>query len=483
MSFFNFCKIQSAILAIVGAAFLVPVAVAIACAEYSVIPSFLIPMIGAWILFFIFFITGRNKPIKLTTRSSFVIAGFAWVFSSALSALPFLLSGLFPSVTDSFFESVSGFTTTGCTILNDIEALPRSINLWRCETHWLGGMGIVALTVALFPLLGVGGFQLIKAETTGPEKGKVTPKITTTAKVLWLIYAGATVLETILLKIAGMDFIDALSHAFSTLGTGGFSTRNASIGAYNSATIDWIITFFMFFAGVNFSLYFYLFTGKLKEVWQNSEFKAYIKICILASLVVAVAITPAMGSFTQALRYGAFQVGAIISTTGYGTSDYTTWVPAAQFVMFLLFFIGGSSGSTAGGVKVVRWVIFRKQAKNEILKMLHPHGVFSIRLDEKAGRKDIVFSVAAFFICYSVMVMVTTFAGTLANLDILTAFTGALSMVGNVGPAFGQLGPSFNYAGLPVLLKWWYMFVMIAGRLEIYTMIMFLVPDFWKGRG
>ena len=341
-------------------------------------------------------------------------------------------------------------------------------------------MGIVALTVALLPLLGVGGFQLIKAETTGPEKGKITPKITTTAKYLWIIYLILTAIQTILLKIFGMDFIDALAHAFSTLGTGGFSTKNNSIAFYNSIHIDIICTIFMFLAGINFSLFYYFVTKKFQDIKDNSELKAYCGICIFVIIAMALCLLPTYKSFGTALRYAAFQTTTIISTTGFASADFTLWPMTAQFFVFILFFIGGCSGSTAGGIKVIRWVVLHKQLSNETKKMLHPHGVFSIRLNNQPARKDLVFTVAGFLFIYLVLVIITTFVGCLAKLDLLTAFTTALSMVGNIGPGFGSLGPSCNYGFLPDFVKWWYCFAMLAGRLELYTMIIFFLPEYWK---
>ncbi len=476
----SYAKIISALLAIVGSTYLIPIAVAVFCAEYSVIPSFAIPMVVSWLCFALCFFLGRKKKIRLTIKGSFIVVALAWISASIFGSIPLYASGAIPSVTDAFFETVSGITTTGATILSDIESLPRSINMWRCQTHWLGGMGIVALTVALLPLLGVGGFQLIKAETTGPEKGKFTPKIATTAKVLWFIYLAFTAALCILLKLAGMDFIDALSHAFSTLGTGGFSTRNASIGAYNSVAIDVIITVFMFLCGINFTMFFYLFTGKFSDVKDNTELKAYIGIVLIAVLSITLFETRHFGSFLTSLRYSSFQTLTILSTAGYGTADYTTFTPASQVIIFALFFIGGSSGSTAGGVKVIRWVIISKQLKNEVQKTLHPHGVFNIRLDNRAGRKDVVFSVTAFFVMYVLLLFVTTLIGAIFGMDLFSAFTGSLSMVGNVGPAFGTLGPSFNCGPLAAPVKWWYTFAMLAGRLEFYTMMIFFFPDFWK---
>ena len=476
----NLLQIISVLLAIVGATFIVPLITAIFCNENQVIPSFLIPMLASLAFFLIVRIFTRKRKIVLSNKSTFLTVAAAWIFASLFGAIPLYVSGCIPSFTNAVFESVSGFSTTGATILSEVESLPRSMNLWRCMTHWLGGMGIVALTVALLPLLGVGGFQLIKAETTGPEKSKVTSKITTTAKILWLIYMVLTAVQTILLLIFGMDFIDALSHAFATLGTGGFSTRNASVGSYNSLSIDVICTVFMFLAGINFSLFFYAVTRKFDEIKYNSEFKCYILIVLISILAIALCIRPSYTSFASALRSSAFQAVSIITTTGFGTADYTLWPSSAQFFIFLLFFIGGCSGSTGGGIKVVRWVILFKQVNNETKRMLHPHGVFSIRLNGRPGRNDIIFNVSSFLTAYLLLVFISTFLGCLAHLDIQTAFTGALSMVGNVGPAFGRLGPACNYGFLPDFLKWWYCFAMLAGRLELYTMIIYFLPSYWK---
>ena len=477
---FTLCRIIFFIISIIGLSFSIPIATAIFCHEYFVIPSFLIPMIASLILGAITLFFFRNKKSRLTIRSSFAAVALAWISASLFGAIPLYFSGAIPNFTDAFFESVSGFTTTGATTLSEIEKLPRSINLWRCLSHWLGGMGIVALTVALMPVLGVGGFQLIKAETTGPEKGKFTPKITTTAKILWFIYLGMTLIQTALLKIAGMDFIDALCHAFSTLGTGGFSTRNASIGAYNSAAIEWICFVFMFLAGINFSLYYYFFTRNFSEIKCNSELKAYIWINIISIAAIAVVQASSYGGFFKSLRFSAFQTATILTTTGFSTADYTKWKSASQIVILMLLFIGGMSGSTAGGVKVIRWVVLYKQFKNEILKMIHPHGVSSIRLNQQTGRKDVVFSVSAFFFLYFSFVILTAFFTSFFGLDMQTSFTGALTMIGNCGPAFGALGPSNNCGWLAAPVKWWYSFAMIAGRLELFTLFIFLTPAYWK---
>jgi len=468
------------ILSVIGLSFLLPIGVAIYLGEAQVISSFLIPMIIAIVFGIIFHFSCRKIKIRFSTRSVFLFVSLAWIFISFFGALPLFLSKSIPSFVDAFFESCSGFTTTGATILSEVENLPRSINLWRCQMHWLGGMGIIALTVALLPLLGVGGFNLIKAESTGPEKGKITPKMANTAEMLWALYGGLTIIHAVALKLCGMNFIDSISHAFSTLGTGGFSTMNSSISSYNSVSIEIVCSVFMFLAGINFSLYFYFITRRFDELKKNTELKMYVFIFLVSIILITIFLIPNYGNVFTSLRYASFQVASIMTSTGYMTTDYLTWNNSAQFVIFCLFFIGGCSGSTAGGFKVVRICVLAKQAKNEMLKMLHPHGVYSIRLNGSAGKKDLVFNISAFFFLYVCIVFITTFLGTVNNLDIMTAFTGSLSMVGNIGPAFNKLGPTANYGFLSNGLKIWYCFVMIAGRLELFNLIILFLPEYWK---
>lgn len=480
MQIFVFARLIFIILAIVGFSLILPIITALSCGEISVIPSFAIPLLSSLLIGAFFYFSGKKTKIKFSTRSVFAFVALAWISISVFGSLPLLISGTIPAFHDAFFESVSGFSTTGATILGDVECLPRSINLWRCQMHWLGGMGVIALTVALLPLLGVGSFQLIKAESTGPEKGQITPKMANTAKTLWFLYTGFTVVQMLVLKICGLDFIDSLCHAFSTLGTGGFSTKNASIGAYNSLSVEIVCTIFMFLAGVNFSLYFYVITGKFDEVKKNSELKAYISLFLICIGVITLVLIPHYGSFAKALRYSSFQVASVMTTTGYATDDFTTWPSAAQFFIFILFFTGGCSGSTSGGFKIIRWVILKKQAWNEMLRMLHPHGIFTVSINKKAGRKDLVFNVAAFTFVYFGLTFISTMISTFCGLDVFTGFTASLSMIGSIGPAFGALNPSQNFGIISPFLKYWYCFVMIAGRLELYNLIIFLFPDYWK---
>ncbi len=480
MQFFIFARLIFIILAIVGLSLIFPIITALSCGEKGTISSFLIPLAISVLVGTIFYFAGKKTKVKFSTRSVFAFVALAWISISVFGALPLMLSGVIPAFHDALFESVSGFSTTGASILTDIEAVPRSINLWRCQMHWLGGMGVIALTVALLPLLGVGSFQLIKAESTGPEKGQITPKMANTAKTLWFLYTGFTLAQIIALKICGLDFIDSVCHAFSTLGTGGFSTRSASIGAYNSLSVEIVCTVFMFLAGINFSLYFYIITGKFDEVKKNSELKAYVSIFFICIFVIAIILIPHYGSFAKALRYSSFQVASIITTTGYATADYEQWPQAAQFFLFVLFFTGGCSGSTSGGFKIIRWVVLKKQAWNEMLRMLHPHGIFTVSLNQKAGRKDLVFNVAAFTFVYFALLFISTMISTFCGLDIFTGFTASLSMIGSIGPAFGSLGPTESFAVIPPFLKYWYCFAMIAGRLELYNLIIFLFPDYWR---
>ena len=476
----SFLKISSILLSIVGVLFAIPLGVAFYYGESSVYLSFIIPMAVSFVFVSAVNFPTRHRKITLNTRQTFLTVALSWVVVSLMGAVPLYASGSIPRFVDALFESVSGFSTTGSTILSEIETLPKSINMLRCLTHWIGGMGIVTLTVALLPLLGVGGFQLIKAETTGPEKGKVTARITTTAKILWLIYLGFTLAETLALKLAGMTFTDALSHSFATLGTGGFSTRNSSVGSYNSVAIDGIIMIFMFLSGINFSLYFYIITRKFRDIGSNSEFKAYLAIIFALIAAVTISLISYYGSFGKSLRYSSFQVVSLMTTTGFSTADFMQWPAVTQFLLFVTFFIGGCSGSTSGGVKVIRWLVLGKQVQNETRKMLHPHGVFAIRLNGRPGRKDIVFNVAAFMVVYFALVLITTFVGCLGNLDVWSSFTGALSMVGNIGPGYALLGPAENFGFLPDFVKYWYSFAMLAGRLELYTMIIYFLPVYWE---
>lgn len=480
MVIFTFFRIIFLVCSIIGVFEIIPIFTAIGCGEYEIIRAFAYPIAISWILGAAFYLIGKKKKFSLSTRNVFVIVAFSWFSVCIFGSFPLWLSGHFNSFIDCVFESFSGFSTTGATILSEVENLPRSINLWRCEMHWLGGMGIIALTIALLPLLGLGAFQLIKAESTGVTKGKITPKMANTAETLWLVYVGFTFAMLISLLLCKLDFVDSLTLAFSTLGTGGFAQYNDSITGLNSLAVEIVCTVFMFLSGVNFTLYFFLITGRFTDVKNNSELKAYLLIVVVSILAITFSLAGYYGGFFKALRYSSFQVATIISTTGFSTADYLMWPSTAQLFIFFLFLIGGSSGSTAGGFKVIRHVILLKQAKNEMMRMLHPHGVFGIRLDGKPERKDIVFNVASFTFVYAIMVAISSIAGTIGGLDVFTSFTASLSMLGNIGPAFGTLGPSNNWGMIPQWLKLFYSFMMIVGRLELYNVVIMCIPEFWK---
>ena len=480
MSAFVFFRLTFIVLSVVALSFALPVGAACYFGEFSVLGAFLAPAFCVLIpgIFLLFF--GRKKSVRFSTRSVFLFVALVWLSISLFGTFPLWLSGAIPNFVDAFFESCSGFSTTGCTILPEVESLPKCVNLWRCQMHWLGGMGIIALTVALLPLLGVGGFNLIKAESTGPEKGKITPKMANTAEMLWLIYGSLTVLHAISLRVCGMGWLDSIAHAFSTMGTGGFSTRNESIGSFNSPAVEWVCILFMFLAGINFSIFFYLLAGKFDEIRKNTELKAYVAIFLGSSVLISLILIPDFRNFAESLRAALFQVGAVMTTSGYMTSDYCSWPEAAQFLLFFLFFTGGCAGSTSGGFKVVRWCVLAKHARNEMTRMLRPHGVFSVRLNGISGRNDLVFSIGSFLFIYFALSLVTAFFGTLGGLDVFSSFTAALSIIGNVGPAFGMLGPTQNYGFLPPALKLWYCFAMVAGRLELYNLLIFVLPSYWK---
>ncbi len=451
---------------------LAPLFVALRCGDTSTAFAFAIPaaagIVGGAVAAYC---SRRNKLETLGIGSAFTAVGGSWVSACVFGSIPFLMSGAIPSVTDAIFESISGFTTTGATIFAEVENLPPAINLWRCETHWLGGMGVIVLVVALIPLLGIGGFRLVKAETTGPEKGKFTARIANTAKALWLVYFAFTALQASLLRLCGMEWFDAVCHAFSTLGTGGFSTRNGSIASFGLPAAEWVCTLFMLLASVNFAIYCRLLSGRRpSEILRDSELRTFAGIAGGAMLLAFLGHGTEGAGVAAALRGSAFQVASILSTTGFMTEDYIQWRPLAQMVIFVLFLVGGCSGSTAGGIKIVRWTLLAKQLANEVRRLLHPRAVYTVRLDGHPGREDLVPLAATFIFAYVMLVLLTALVGALGGLDPLSALTGALSMVGNVGPAFGRLGPTANYGFLPAPIKCWYCFAMLAGRLEIYTM-------------
>jgi trk system potassium uptake protein TrkH len=422
----------------------------------------------------------QRPPVMVSAKDGFLLVFLTWAAASVLGALPYYLAPGGISFSSAVFESACGFATTGGTALRDVEALPRSLHLWRALTHWCGGMGIVVLAVALTPLLGVGGFQLVKAEAPGPDKEKVTPKIAGAAKFLWIAYVGLTLILTALYALGGMDWFDAFCHACATMSSGGVSTKNAGVAWYNSPFIEWTATVFMLLTGINYYMFYRLIKGRFRDILANSELRAYLGIFIIAAGIVSWQLLPVYGSPLKALRFGAYQTAAILSTTGGAIADYEAWPKAAAGVLFCLSWIGGCSGSTAGGVKVIRLVVLAKQAGSETRRILYPRGVFNIRLNKKLGRRDVVYGTAGFIFLYMGLVTFTALAAAASGTDIFSSFSAALAVAGNVGAGFGRAGPWGDYSAFPDYMKWLFSFVMIAGRLELWTVLVLFTPEYWR---
>lgn len=438
-----------------------------------------------------FYTRGHKKEVK--RKEGYIVVTFGWIIMSISGALPYLFSGAIPSVTDAFFETISGYTTTGASILNDIESLPEGILFWRSLTHWIGGMGIIVLAIAILPLLGIGGMQLFAAEAPGPTSDKLHPRITDTAKRLWLIYFGYTVAETILLKLAGMSFFDAINHSLATLSTGGFSTKNASLAHWNhQPIIQYITIVFMFLAGSNFVLSYFAFTGKVQRIIKDEEFKYYsifiVLFAIAAFLVVHLAANVetsdfhpmVWGQMESSFRHALFQVVAVVTTTGFVTADFTGWTPFLTIFFFGLMFLGGSAGSTAGGIKVMRHLLIIKNGILEFKRTLHTNAIIPVRYNEKTVTEHIVYNIIAFFVLYMLFFIVGSLVLGFLGLDFVSAIGGSASSLGNVGPALGSLNPVSNYSSLPNAGKWWCAFLMLLGRLELFTVLIILTPYFWK---
>jgi trk system potassium uptake protein TrkH len=467
----------------VAAVMLIPLALAIALSERRMIPAFGVP-VGIVIAASLpaFFSLRKNRP-RIRTRDGFLLVFLAWVFMSLLGAMPFYLSAEVPGsvhFVDAFFESACGFTTTGATTIADVEALPKSLLLWRSMSHWIGGMGIVLLTVALMPLLGVGGFQVVSAAAPGADKERFTPRIAGTAKALWIIYCILTALLFLLFLAGGMEVLDAVCHSFTTMASGGISPKNNGIASYNSVFIDTVAIVFMLLAGLNFNIYHRLASGRFADMVNNTEGRAYVLVFLAAAGTLTLSLIPHYGSAGAALRYGAFHTASFLSTTGYAGADYTAWPPLSQAVQICLMFVGGCSASTAGGVKVIRHVTLWKQSGSEMRRILYPRGVFNIHLNKKVGRKDVVYGVAGFFFLYALVVFLVSLAGALSGLDTLSACSAALATISNLGTGFGALSPGRNFGQFPDHLKWLYSFTMILGRLELWTVLTLFVPEYWR---
>ncbi|MDZ7761786.1 MAG: TrkH family potassium uptake protein [Desulfovermiculus sp.] len=474
-------QIVGLIILFVGLTMLLPLGFSLAAREESAV-SFLQAIVLS-IAFGggLFLVSRAEKGHTVTHREGMCIVTLGWIGAGLFGSLPFYLSGSIPGFSDCVFETFSGFTTTGSTILDDIESLPSGILLWRSLTQWLGGMGIVLLSLAILPFIGVGGMQLYKAEVPGPSPDKLRPRVRETAKLLWQVYLLLSFLELLFLLAGGMSFFDSLCHTFTTMPTGGFSPKGASIGHYDSVYFDLVITFFMFMAGVNFVLHFRLIQGRPMTWWHSPEFRFYLLVTLGVTGIVALCIYgPMYSSLGQALRYSLFQVVSIFTTTGFGTADYELWGPLAQFLLLLCMIVGGSAGSTAGGVKCMRVIILIKQAQRELMRLVHPRVVVPIRLGGKIVSDEIVNGVVGFFLLYLVLAALSMCFLAALGVDILTSIGAVIACISNIGPGLGQVGPTEHFGHLPTLAKWILTFCMLLGRLEIYTVIVLLYKEFWK---
>ena len=479
-------RINAVLLTVLGVAMLIPASVAYGYGEdvsAFLISATMCAVIGlsGWVF------TRKHK--KLTNKDGFTIVTIAWVVTALAGSLPFYIGGFIPNFTDAFFESMSGVTTTGATIIGNpltlpnlphgIESLPHGILFWRSFIQWIGGMGIIVFTIAILPLLGVGGVQLFRAEVPGPVADKITPRVRETAKYLWMVYFGFTLAETILLGVGGMDWFDAVCHSFTTMPTGGFSTNNASIAYYGNSYIHYIMILFMFFAGINFTLHFRAITGDVTSYFKDREFLYYLGITLCITLCISLGLYVQGNSWSHHhFRDSLFQTVSILTTTGYTTADYELWPYFAQFILLLLMFVGGMGGSTGGGMKIIRVILILKYIAIETRQMLHAKAIIPIRIGSRYIPGDVIRNTVGFFLFYIFIFAATSLVLSAMDLDLSSAIGLAASAIGNIGPAFGDFGPTENYSMLPDIGKWLLSFCMLLGRLEIFTVMVLFSRTF-----
>lgn len=430
---------------------------------------------GAWI-------GGRGARAEvISAREGMAIVAIGWTCIGVFGAFPFYFSADFATFVDAFFESVSGFTTTGASVLTSIETVPRGLLFWRSFIQWLGGMGIIVLSVAILPFLGVGGMQLYKAEVPSPVPDKLKPRIRDTAMIMWKVYALISLAQAILLMAGGMSLFDALCHTFTTMPTGGFSTKNTSVAHYDSAYIDTVITVFMILAGINFSLHYQFLRGRTLAFWKDSECRFFLGAVVVLTLVVSFDVYGSVyDSVGKAIRYGAFQVVSIVTTTGFATADYESWPAMSQLILLLCMFLGASAGSTGGGMKCLRILLCFKYCYKELFALIHPHAVTHVKIGGKAVPEDVMRSVLGFLALYMGLFCLCSVLLAGLGVDFVTALGAVAATLGNIGPGFGMVGPVENYAHIPFMGKWLLIWCMLLGRLEIYTVIILLVPEFWR---
>jgi trk system potassium uptake protein len=473
--------ILGSLIVCIGLCMLVPIGFSLYYRDGSAWPLLISAAITVGVGVFLYLVL-RRREIKgaISHREGMAITTLGWVAASVFGGLPFYFSGVLPGPADFIFETISGFTTTGASVIRDVEIVAPGILFWRSLTHWLGGLGIVVLGLAILPFLGVGGMQLYKAEVPGPVVDKLKPRLKDTAMILWKVYVAFTVAEAILLMLGGMNLLDALCHTFGTLATGGFSTKNASIGHYKSVYIDVVVTFFMLLGGINFALHFQAFRGKPLAMWRDPELRFFMGFWALLTLVIAVNCFRKYDSFWQALRYASFTVASITTTTGFATADFEVWPPLALCLLLLCMVVGASVGSTGGAVKCMRIMVVLKHGYRELIRLIHPRAVVRLKLGDQAVPPEIFASIAGFIFLYLGLAAVSMFLVAAAGVDLVTTISSVLACIGNVGPGLGEVGPMDNYAAMPEFAKWILSLDMLLGRLEIYTVIILLVPRFYK---
>ncbi len=481
MNFRLISRLVAILIICLGISMIAPLAVSLVHADGSE-KAFVFSMAVTFTLgMIIFALAGKPSDHYLSHRDGAVIVTVGWIVACAIATMPYLLSGAITDLTNAYFESMSGFTTTGASIMTDIEKLPMGILLWRSETQWLGGMGIIVLSIAILPFLGIGGMQLYKAETPSPVVDKLTPRISDTAGSLWKIYIAFTVVQIGLLFSGGMTLFDAVCHAFTTMPTGGFSTKNASIAHYRSLYFDFIIVVFMMIAGTSFSLHYKLFKGQFATVGKNPELRVFWTIVVCFALLVTYDIYGNVyDSITDSLRYAVFQIVSIITTTGYVTADYEKWPAFSQQILLMCMFLGSMAGSTGGAIKIMRFVLLVKHSYLEIFRIIHPHATTVVKLGDMPVSQSVLRSIWGFFALYIGLFAIASLFMSLLGLDMISSISSVATCLGNVGPGLGIVGPMDNYFGIPLAGKWILIFCMLLGRLEIFTIIVLLMPGFWK---
>ena len=430
-------------------------------------------------------LVGRRAESRMGEREGYVIVAMVWVVFSAFGLLPYYLSGQVPSLTDAWFESMSGFTTTGATIIPDLEVITHGLLFWRSLTQWIGGMGIIVLSIAILPIFGLNGMQLYAAEVSGLTYEKVSPRIADTAKMMWSIYVLLTVTEVVALWLCGMDMFDAVCHSFSTIATGGFSTHNNSLAYYDSAAIHYTVTFFMFISGINFVMLIYLLRGKTRYFFKDEELRWYSVAVVIFAVLLTVGLYVARPGWSavemeRAFRDSIFTVISSMTSTGYTISDYMYWPVVAWVVIFFLMLTGACAGSTAGGIKWVRLAIIMKNGVAEFQRRIHPNAIIPVKLNEKAVPQQTINNIMAFLIFYVFIIVVTVVIFCATGVDFDEAIGSAVSAIGNVGISIGQFGPAGTYAEFPVVAKWVMSFVMLIGRLEIFTVLLLFTRALWR---